>query len=269
MQRLFISVSGGKTSGKMAWEIKRRYAGLYHTIFAFANTGKEREETLVFADRCDREFGLGLVWVEGVTHHGQRKSSGHKVVSFETASRNGEPFEEVIKKYGIPNKPFPHCTRELKRRTLESYLRSVGWEDGTYITAIGIRADEAKRCKRESHIEYPLVHWFPMTKPEINDWWEEQPFNLELQEHQGNCDCCWKKSTKKLVRIAQESPGRFDWWADMEQRYAMAGPSGMPQTFFRGHMSAGGLLEMANHSVALPLADPDEDAGCSESCEAF
>jgi 3'-phosphoadenosine 5'-phosphosulfate sulfotransferase (PAPS reductase)/FAD synthetase len=106
----------------MAWEIKRRYSGAYQIIFGFANTGKEREETLVFVDRCDREWGLNLVWVEALVNHDQRKSSGHKIVSFETAARNGEPFEEVIKKYGIPNKPFPHCTRELKRNALQSYL---------------------------------------------------------------------------------------------------------------------------------------------------
>ena len=169
----------------------------------------------------------------------------YKVVTFETASRNGEPFEQVIKKYGIANKPFPHCTRELKRNALTSYLRSVGWDYGTYLTAIGIRADEAKRCRSESFIEYPLVHWFPMTKPEVNDWWDEQPFTLELQEHEGNCDCCWKKSTKKLVRIAQEAPARFDWWEHMENKYAMAGPSGLPQTFFRGHMNAGAILELS------------------------
>lgn len=269
MNRLFISVSGGKTSGKMAWEINRRYRGKYQMIFGFANTGKEREETLVFADRCDREWGLGLVWVEADVFHNQRKSSGHKVVTFATAARDGEPFEQVIKKYGLPNKPFPHCTRELKRRALESYLRSVGWEGGTYVTVLGIRADEAKRCKSEPNIEYPFVHWFPTTKPEINDWWDEQPFNLELQEHEGNCDCCWKKSTKKLVRIAQESPERFEWWASMEREYSMAGPSGQPQTFFRGHMNAESILSLAKTSTVLPLSVPDEDAGCSESCEAF
>lgn len=269
MNRLFVSVSGGKTSGKMAWEIKRRYAGLYHMIFGFANTGKEREETLEFVDQMDREFDLGIVWVEAVTNHGERKSSSHRVVTFETASRNGEPFESVIQKYGITNKPFPHCTRELKRNALNSYLRAVGWKMGTYTTVIGIRADEAKRCRTEQFIEYPLVHWFPMTKGEVNDWWDEQSFNLRLREHQGNCDCCWKKSTNKLVRIAQESPEKFAWWAQMEEQYSMAGPSGQPQTFFRGHMSAEGILRLAEDAKLGPLPDADEDSGCSESCEPF
>jgi len=36
------------------------------------------------------------------------------LVTFETASRNGEPFEEMIQKYGITNMQSPQCTRNLK-----------------------------------------------------------------------------------------------------------------------------------------------------------
>lgn len=274
--RLFVSVSFGESSCYMAKRIRDEYSDKYDIVYGFANTGEEWEQTLVFGNRCDKEWGLGAVWLETVVHYGERIGCTHKVVSFETASRNGEPFEAVIKKYGIPNTPFPHCTRELKLNPMRSYLESIGWAKGTYVSAVGIRADEPKRLRGDAEkagIVYPLAHWFPMTKPEINDWWYEQPFRLELQPHQGNCKWCWKKSTTKLVRIAQETPEVFEFPARMERDYALVGAgieeSG-PRRFFRKRLTVSNIFELSRlSSPQTHNPDPDEDSGCSESCEAF
>lgn len=274
-QRLFVSVSGGRTSGYMAKRLKDEYSREFEMVFGIANTGQEWEETLLFADRCDKEWGLNLVWLEAVVHHGEKVGTTHREVTFETASRNGEPFEEVIKKYGIPCKAYPHCTRELKLQPIRSYLNSIGWKTGTHLTAVGIRADEPRRIRKDAKkagIIYPLFDLFPTTKPEINDWWEEQPFNLRLEEHQGNCKWCWKKSTKKLVRIAQESPEVFEFPSRMEEMYGLAGHNvdGTKRVFFRNWMNTKGLLQLAGMSpTEMRPADADEDGGCSESCEAF
>jgi 3'-phosphoadenosine 5'-phosphosulfate sulfotransferase (PAPS reductase)/FAD synthetase len=115
-------------------------------IYAFANTGQEHKNSLVFADYIDRKFCKGkLVWLESVVNHGVKKACGHRIVDFNSATRDESLFEEMIKKYGIPNKAYPHCTRALKLDPLTSYLRSVGWRKGSYDTAIGIRADEVDR----------------------------------------------------------------------------------------------------------------------------
>jgi len=259
----------------MAKKLKEEYSDRYDMIFGFANTGEEWEQTLVFTDKCDKAWNLNLVWLETVVN-GAGVGCTHKIVDFQTASRHGEPFEAVIKKYGIPNTPFPHCTRELKLVPMKSYLKSIGWKKGTFVSAVGIRADEPKRLRKdagEAGIVYPLAHWFPTTKPEINDWWEDQPFNLELQEHQGNCKWCWKKSFPKLVRIAQETPDVFDFPARMERDYSLVGAgielSG-PRRFFRKSMTVDGIFELSRLSAPQTRnPDPDEDAGCSESCEAF
>lgn len=126
-------------------------------------------------------------------------------MSFETASRNGEPFEKVIQRYGIPNKKFPHCTRELKLRPMTKYLRSIGWKKGSYHTAVGIRVDEIDRVaadRKEKGLIYPLISDRPMTKPKINFWWSQQPFRLKLKGYQGNCKDCYKKSDNKLLTMA-------------------------------------------------------------------
>jgi len=273
-QDILVSVSGGKTSLFMAHELKRKLGHACNMKFVFANTGEEWEETLIFMDRCDREWSLNCVWVEAEVHPEDGVGTTHKIVTFETASRNGEPFERVISKYGIPNKSFPHCTRELKFRPIHSYIRSLGWTN--YLTAIGIRADEPKRINpkaQESHILYPLVDWLPTSKGLVNDWWEDQPFNLDIQPHQGNCKWCWKKSLKKLVRIAKETPDVFDFPARMEREYASVGAwkEGMPhkRTFFREFRSTKDILGIAEIlDMPRTLNFEDQDDGCSESCEA-
>jgi hypothetical protein len=273
MERLFVSFSGGRTSALMAYRLKTRYAHLYELLFGFANTGLEDERTLQFVDRCDREWGLSVVWLEAVTHAG-RKSCTHKVVDFKTAARDGRPFEKMIQKYGIPCKPFPHCTRELKANPIKSYLKSIGWA-GCQM-AIGIRVDEPSRIKDNPRFVYPLAHWFPFTKPEVNDWWSEQPFDLGLQDYEGNCTTCWKKSNRKLIRIATERPEAFGFMSRMEATYPRVGaefrkdPTATPRTFFRGHMSAQDFLDAARGVETPPgTDDPDANSGCSESCEAW
>ncbi|GAB2494203.1 phosphoadenosine phosphosulfate reductase domain-containing protein [Arenimonas alkanexedens] len=280
-RRLFISFSGGETSAFMAqWLIANRLDRYDEVVVVFANTGQENEATLEFADRCDRHFGLGLIWVEGVMHEGQRKGASAKVVSFATASRDGLPFEQMIQKYGIPNQKYPHCTRELKLNPMTNYLRVIGWEVGSYDTAVGIRADEIDRMSvkaKANRIIYPLIADAPMTKPQINEWWSKQPFRLGLAGYQGNCRWCWKKSARKHMTLMIEDPCQFNFPERMEGMYAQIGvASGQPRTFFRGNRST---KDLRTEAASLPAGfvpaendaafDPSLDVGgaCGESCE--
>jgi len=226
-KKLQVSFSGGETSAFMAQWLLKHKKDEFDMVFVFANTGEENEETLEFVDKCDKYFNLNLNWVECVVHNENRVGTTHKVVNFENASRHGEPFENVIKKYGIPNQAFPHCTRELKLAPLTSFTKSYfGSRD--YYTAIGIRSDEVDRMNesyKKNKIIYPLIFkdYIPMTKPKINIFWNNQPFRLNLKGYQGNCKTCWKKSDKKLYKIAQENPEYFDFNKRMELKYGRTG----------------------------------------------
>jgi hypothetical protein len=268
--RLWVSVSGGRTSMMMARKLKDMATGC-ELIFVFANTGQEHEKTLEFVDRCDREWGLGVVWVEAVVHEG-RKGCTHKVVRFETASRKGERFESVIAKYGIPNKSYPHCNRELKLNPMRSYIKSIGWEDEP--VAIGIRADEPKRLRADANdagIVYPFAHWWPTDKQDVLSWWEDQPFDLDLLEREGNCVWCWKKSEKKHFANIASHPEWYDFPRRMEAIYGSAKPKRGDQVFFRGALSTDDLFRHAGAVEFDPryLASEEETGSCSESCEAF
>ncbi len=274
--KLFVSVSGGKTSAYMAKHLKDNFSTSYELLFVFANTGQEREETLEFLRDMDSHWNLGIIWVEAVVHHGIRKSSTHRIVTFETASRNGEPYEEAIKKYGIPNSSFPWCTRELKLNPMKSFRKKVGWDKCD--TAVGIRIDEERRRSANAasqQIIYPLMDWFETDKIDVNDWFEEQPFNLNLQEHQGNCSWCWKKSFKKHALLIEDSPEIYNFPRRMEKVYPKHGanPYDKERVFFRMNTNTDTLFRMQQagftHPAQLIDRNPDTPSGCSESCEAY
>jgi hypothetical protein len=284
MKRLAISFSGGRTSAVMTKLLLERYRGTDTEVsVTFANTGCEHPTTLEFVRKCDEVFGFGTVWMEGVTGP-EGVGMRHKVVTFETASRNGEPFQDYISKFGVPCQSHPQCTSRLKEDVMYDYRRSIGWTRGTYKTAIGIRVDEADRCsaKADEHgFVYPLVQWGwnkDMVKAEVAKW----PFDLELPgDHYGNCVWCWKKSKRKLLTVAKESPEWFDFPAEMERKYSKlkAENAHGKRVFFRGNESTADILRQAKTTKFTPYSDSlqrtffefddflDVGSGCGESCE--
>jgi hypothetical protein len=281
--RLAISFSGGRTSAYMTKLLLDAAKGTgVEPVVIFANTGQEHPATLRFVRSCDEEFGFNTVWLEADVDPERGRGTSFEVVEYETAARNGEPFEAVIAKYGIPNQNFPHCTRETKERPITAYLRSLGWRAGSYKIAIGIRADESDRqspSARERGIIYPLIR-AGIRKSDVLTWWSRQAFDLNLEEHQGNCKACWKKSLRKLLTIAEEDPSAFDWVRRMEEKYPDAGPGDMdrPRRFFRGHRTADDIIALAREpfkpyrpdtELQIEMDMLDLGGGCGDSCEVF
>lgn len=292
--KLLISFSGGETSAYMTQWLINEFKGWKEMIVVFANTGEEKEQTLEFVEKCDKHFGLNVVWVEAITNPTFGKGIRAKVVSFKTASRNGEPFEAMIAKMGIPNVNFKHCSRELKKYAIRDYARQIGWKKvDDYKTAIGFRSDEIDRISEESEAEnlwYPLIE-SGITKPFINRFWRDMPFRLELKGYEGNCKVCWKKSLRKLLTIAKEDPSAFDNFKKWESKYENYVPETrdvevqLPIRFNRGNLSVNQILELSKkpfkpasdesqvfaETIQLGLFDYELDVstGCVESCEVF
>lgn len=226
IEDLLISNSGGLTSAFMTHFLLNypKYSG-YKKHVVFANTGKENEETLEFINKCDKELGFNTVWVEAVISQEKGKGVSFKIVNFETASRNGEPFNAYLKKFGLPSMSVQGCTRDLKQRTIRKYIRS---KTNRYVKALGIRADEhvdfgktrggGRTTEDGMPIIYPLSHDIKATSSAITDWWSNQSFTLELEEHEGNCDLCWKKSLRKKVTLIREGKIDWKWWAEWEKK---------------------------------------------------
>ena len=288
-KKLCIAFSGGETSGYMAQYLKNHKQEEYEMVFIFANTGQENEETLKFVDQCDKEFNLNVIWLEAKINQELGKGTRWNIVTYETASRNGEPFEDGIKKFGLPNMVNQWCTRDLKMYPIHNYIKKeLGWKG--YWTAIGIRNDEIDRVsatRLEQKLYYPLVEDLPMSKPKINFWWAQQKFRLELKGYEGNCKWCWKKSDNKLMTIAIERPEYFDFARKVEKLYEDFVPPSKsrimqkPVRMFRHYKSVDDIFknsklpfkkqiddsDIYNWQISIFDNDLDSSNGCDESCE--
>jgi 3'-phosphoadenosine 5'-phosphosulfate sulfotransferase (PAPS reductase)/FAD synthetase len=206
-----IHFSGGRSSAYMTKRLIDE--GMTDFVVLFQNTGKESPETLDFVNQCDIKWNLNIVWLE------YRYGNNFEVVNYETASRDGRPFDEVIahKKHFLPNQRLRYCTTFMKIDTLRRYLKSIHVTD--YTSFNGIRYDEPRRWAKieatDLDIELPLVKW-KVTKKDVLDWWKVQDFDLMVNEPYGNCDCCFLKGKGKLTIIAQENPELFEWWINHE-----------------------------------------------------
>lgn len=291
MKRLIVNFSGGRTSAYMTWRILQEWRDRYDDIVViFANTGLEHEKTLNFVKDCDENFGFNTVWLESVTTQEKGVGQGHKVVNFSSASRNGEPYYDYVKKHGIPNVATPKCTSRLKVDPIRSFIRDVlGHKKRDYQQCIGIRVDEIDRMQDPDTVAgkgliYPLVRW-GITKEMVLQWWANQDFDLDLPEHMGNCVTCFKKSDRKLLTIAKHNPEFFEPMARMERDLSMAGPraknAGEPMRFFRKHRTTQDIIASSKKPFVewcpaldeqfqmgmFDLGDMDISNGCTESCE--
>jgi 3'-phosphoadenosine 5'-phosphosulfate sulfotransferase (PAPS reductase)/FAD synthetase len=228
-----ISFSGGRTSAYMLRRVLQANGGKLpdEVVVCFANTGKEDEATLRFVQRVSDEWAVPIVWLEF-----RDTEERFEVVSFETASRNGEPFEALIRKRNyLPNPVTRFCTIDLKIRPIGRYLLSIGMAEtkteAENMSMIGMRADEQRRAaKIADKSRIPLVK-AGITKQDVGDFWRAQPFDLELPNMNGvtmhgNCDLCFLKGGAQIISLVQEKPERAVWWAKMEALPLASKPSG-------------------------------------------
>ncbi|MDX5586522.1 MAG: phosphoadenosine phosphosulfate reductase family protein [Aureibaculum sp.] len=241
---LVCTFSGGRTSAFMGMFLKEycKYDE-YDKVFIFANTGKEDDKTLDFIDKCDKEWNLNIVWLEPIINKEKGVGTGFKIVDYNTASRNGEPFKEMLEAYPMPSSFASNCTRELKEVPIHKYVKTLGYKN--VVTAMGIRADEAHRISnfaKEKNIIYPLVNDIKIDSLFIRSWWDNQHFDLELKDYQGNCDLCFKKSIRKRLTLIKENPSVANWWLDMEKEF---GNEVIPRFDLRSNKSIKELIQLS------------------------
>lgn len=260
-----INVSGGRTSAFMLRKILDAHNGyLPPDCFAvFANTGDEREETLAFLAEIERRW-CSLEWIE---RRGDA-DNGFAEVSFETASRHAEPFEELIQERRfLPHHGARICTQEMKIETARSFMLSRGFEHWTSV--VGLRFDEPSRVAkhREKQVDetdfdsvYPL-HRARYTKADVMEFWSARDFDLGLRAWESNCRMCFLKSAAILERTERDAPGSLAWAARMEYRTGA--------TFVKGRRYLQ-LIERAQRpmlpSLATALTDADEHAPIACNC---
>ena len=225
-----ISFSGGRTSGFMLWNIIQAHGGtLPEDIYVtFANTGKEAPETLDFVHEIGQKWGVKIHWLE-LYFGEERPVYRTKEVTYETASRNGEPFEALIdrRKY-LPNPVARFCTSELKVKVMSRFMRKLKGHK-TWYNVIGLRYDEPRRVSSAMRQNNPWENVLPMYHAkhdvkDVTDFWEKQNFDLNLTNFSGktlagNCDLCFLKGKDTKVKLLKERPEMAGWWIKQEQKF--------------------------------------------------
>jgi 3'-phosphoadenosine 5'-phosphosulfate sulfotransferase (PAPS reductase)/FAD synthetase len=252
-----ISFSGGRTSAMMLKLILDAHGGTLPpwVKVVFCNTGKERPETLDFVNECAKRWNVEIIWLE--YRAAEEPSDRWAIVTYETASRNGEPFEALIeqKKY-LPNPVTRFCTIELKIRVVKRYAQMVlGWKH--WDVAVGFRSDEPSRiAKLSAPNKEPFERYAPLARLDVSAkdvgmFWQHQGFDLQLpnmngKTMHGNCDLRFLKGTGTIAALISERPESADWWKRMELKVQSSGrDTGDGAVFHKDRPSYARMQEIA------------------------
>jgi 3'-phosphoadenosine 5'-phosphosulfate sulfotransferase (PAPS reductase)/FAD synthetase len=262
-----ISFSGGRTSAYMLWRVLEAHQMSLppEAVVCFANTGKEDEATLRFVQDCSEQWNVTIIWLE--YQSATETADRWRLVDFDTASRNGEPFEALIRARNyLPNPVARFCTVELKVRAIHRYLKNIGWTE--WDSMLGIRADEPRRLAKIGNQDYgkheekcaPLGQ-AGITKEDVGAFWRSQPFDLGLPNNNGvtmhgNCDLCFLKGGAQVLSLITEKPERAVWWANMEALALASKPNGA--VFRSDRPSYASMLQFSTEQV--DMFDKNEEA---------
>jgi 3'-phosphoadenosine 5'-phosphosulfate sulfotransferase (PAPS reductase)/FAD synthetase len=209
-----VQCSGGRTSALMLRRILDEGPLRPDVHVAFADTGKEREETYAFLEQIQERWGVPLWWL----------AFGHlPALSRQRFQEGFTPLDLIIAERGyLPGPRLRFCTEILKVRTMRNFMRGLGYEDWTIV--VGMRADEPIRVARLRSpdrrepwdIAVPLYD-AGVSKADVMAFWASQPFDLGLEHYEGNCDLCFLKAIPKRLRIMRERPDLAAWWVEQER----------------------------------------------------
>lgn len=290
-----VSFSGGQTSGFMLRRLidaNEDFRERFKVVFS--NTGKEHNATLDFVHDVEKQWEIPIVWVEydrissininpDLVPNGRIKinllkqqannQEAHwfKIVDYKTAARTTDkitPFDKMLEwAAALPNVRGRSCSAFLKMRTMEKYLRSIGV--AKYYDYIGIRYDEIHRAHEiiingDSHRRSPC---FPLcddkiTKQDVDAFWNQNSFKLNIPNHMGNCDLCFLKAKWKRLAITRRNPDVAKWWADWESKFIQKGVTGEGARF-RKDQSYQQLINEATHPELDLKDENDWDVPCS------
>lgn len=283
-----ISFSGGRTSG-YAVNLFKNDPDAY---FIFMDTGAEHPATYQFIKDIVKHWKINLVCLRVVVNPQMKKGVGYKIIPLDELKQDLEPWKDMLKKYGSPYYDMPFCTARMKTEPFEKYCNDV-FGKNNYERWIGIRSDEPKRLpievleklglpihkdakKQKAGFRY-LAEISDFTKEDVLDWWEQQPFDLAITEHLGNCVFCIKKHLNKVALAAKDEPEQAVKWIAVTEgeNVRSEGRKYNHHRMYRTRLHLSDVIEaFKNHDRdelynALRSSKRYETGSCTESCEAI
>jgi 3'-phosphoadenosine 5'-phosphosulfate sulfotransferase (PAPS reductase)/FAD synthetase len=201
-ERHILGVSGGRDSAALAVHMRRTRPTLDLEYF-FTDTGKELPEVYSFLDRLEGFLGRKIARLNP-----------------------DRDFDFWMVEYGnfLPSPRTRWCTRQLKLRPLEHWLRS-DLESGTVVHSyVAIRSDEPSREGYQSTHPNMRVH-LPLRDAGIDragvidllrDADVGEPEYYGWRSRSG-CTFCFFQQKIEWVRLAERHPDRFQEAVDYEK----------------------------------------------------
>lgn len=195
LQRV-INFSGGKSSALMT--ILEYKPG---DIVLFCDTGREHPKTYKFLNDFE---AFEKIPITRLSYPG-----GWGAMLYNNAKN----------KY-LPNRVARYCTKHLKILTARKYLLSIGVKRCENM--IGFRSDEPQRVAKYDPRWVGYMGRFPLNergidKNQVNNYWENKPYTLEIPSILGNCDLCFLKGKNAIISILISYPELADRWIQDEK----------------------------------------------------
>lgn len=266
-----VSFSGGRTSAYLCSLVKKADKD---ALFVFMDTGAEHPKTYEFVKKVNRWLDLNLICIQAVISPVLGEGVRHRVVDIDSLKTDLKVFRDYVIKNGNPVAVGATCSDRMKAQTFKDWKRNN--IDSECITWLGMRADEPRRLKQKDGIRY-LAEISDFDKQDVLDFWDDQDFDLEIDEHLGNCVFCVKKSAGKIALAARDEPILYQQFKDLiysDDVRVMPNRKSPSNAMYRDYMSLDGIVESFADKSRQEIADnlrftKKYDTGsCSESCEA-
>lgn len=255
--RHILGISGGRDSAALAVFMRQHHPELPLEYF-FTDTGKELPEVYTFLDRLEGFLGKPILRLNP-----------------------DRDFDFWLDEYGnfLPSPQTRWCTRQLKLRPLEKWLRADLDAGVTVHSYVAIRADEPTREGYQATHEKMQVH-LPLREAGIDragviEMLEQadvgEPDYYSWRSRSG-CTFCFFQQKIEWVRLAEHHPDRFAEAVDYEKT---ALRDGSPFTWSQGESLPELILPDRVEQIKLdyerrrerlrkrrpvnPLADTDTD----------
>lgn len=269
-----VSFSGGRTSAYLVHCIeKMRKAGEIDNVhYVYMDTGAEHPKTYEFIKNCVDHFGIDLICLRPVTNMEKGKGNGYKVVGIDECTNDLQPWIDMSKKYGLPYVHGAFCTDRMKTTPFIKWANDTFGKDN-YTSWLGIRIDEKQRLKAKPNTKY-LAEISIMDKQDIIGWWDEQPFDLDINEWEGNCVFCIKKGVNKVALAAKDNPdlaADFIKIINSDDVRERESQKEAPKVMYRGNMTLEQVIQTYDQFSREQIMGSMRSASgaCTESCEVF
>lgn len=189
----------------------------------------------------------------------------------------GESLYFLLRKMSFSEPQLLDLYREL--REFESLEAIINLLECRYLIDTHNAGRIAGRILKQRGLNQRLMAEISdFTKEDVLEWWEGQPFDLELDEHLGNCVFCIKKGLNKIALALRDEPElarQFKAVIFSDAVRVVARRQQENKIMYRKSHSIESVeriySDFSREEIAATIkgSGGNETGSCSESCEAF